>query len=158
MDAKKFGVFLTALRKEQNMTQAELASKLKVTDKAVSRWERGIGLPDISMLEPLSEALHITVLELLRSERLNQQELSPEDASETVVETIKMASEQRKLLKKRLLAIFIGIVCIAAFSGFAFGLYTLAIAIIVFTGYIIYQHIGKPLRAKEQESDNMENK
>lgn len=88
MDANKFGSFLAQLRKEQNMTQAELANKLQVTDKAVSRWERGIGLPDISTLEPLSEALHITVLELLRSEKLNQQDIYPEDVSEVVIDTI----------------------------------------------------------------------
>ena len=65
MDAKKFGSFLATLRKERGLTQAELAGKLQITDKAVSRWERGIGLPDISMLEPLSAALQITVLELV---------------------------------------------------------------------------------------------
>lgn len=114
MNAKKFGSFLAALRKEQDMTQAELASKLQVTDKAVSRWERGIGLPDISMLEPLSEALHITVLELLRSEKMNEQELTPEDVSETVIETIKIATEQKKSLINRLLAIGAGVIGVLA--------------------------------------------
>ena len=114
MNAKKFGSFLAALRKEQDMTQAELASKLQVTDKAVSRWERGIGLPDISMLEPLAEALHITVLELLRSEKMNEQELSPEDVSETVIETLKIATEQKKSLKNRFLAISAGVICVLA--------------------------------------------
>lgn len=109
MDASKFGSFLAQLRKEQNMTQAELANKLQVTDKAVSRWERGIGLPDISTLEPLSEALHITVLELLRSEKLNQQDISPEDVSEVVIDTIKIATDQQKSIKKRLLILCAGV-------------------------------------------------
>ena len=56
MDAKSFGVFRTAAQK-QGFTQAELAEQLHVTDKAVSRWERGIGLPDINTLEPLANAL-----------------------------------------------------------------------------------------------------
>ena len=50
------------------MTQAELAGKINVTDKAVSRWERGLGFPDINTLEPLPDALEIGVVELMRSE------------------------------------------------------------------------------------------
>lgn len=46
MDAEKFGAFISQCRKEKQMTQAELAARLQVTDKAVSRWERGIGFPD----------------------------------------------------------------------------------------------------------------
>ena len=48
MDAKKFGAFIAAVRKENNLTQLDLANKLHVTDKAVSKWERGMGLPDIN--------------------------------------------------------------------------------------------------------------
>ena len=54
MDAKTFGAFLARMRKSQGLTQAELAQQLHVTDKAVSRWERGVGLPDINTLEPLA--------------------------------------------------------------------------------------------------------
>lgn len=53
MDAKMFGAFLAQVRRAQGLTQAELAEQLHVTDKAVSRWERGVGLPDINTLEPL---------------------------------------------------------------------------------------------------------
>lgn len=67
MDAEKFGSFIAACRKEKNMTQAELAQKIKVTDKAVSRWERGKGFPDISILVPLSDALDISLPELMNS-------------------------------------------------------------------------------------------
>ena len=61
MDAKEFGAFLAQVRRERNMTQAELAQQLHVTDKAVSRWERGIGLPDINTLEPLADVLGLTL-------------------------------------------------------------------------------------------------
>lgn len=54
MDARTFGNYLSRMRKAQGLTQAELAEQLHVTDKAVSRWERGIGLPDINTLEPLA--------------------------------------------------------------------------------------------------------
>lgn len=55
MDNQKLGIFITELRKEKGLTQAQLAQKLNVTDKAVSKWERGVGFPDIKLLEPLLE-------------------------------------------------------------------------------------------------------
>ena len=61
MDARTFGNYLSRMRKAQGMTQAELAEQLHVTDKAVSRWERGIGLPDINTLEPLADALGLSL-------------------------------------------------------------------------------------------------
>ena len=112
MDANKFGAFLAQLRKEQNMTQADLANKLQVTDKAVSRWERGIGLPDVSTLEPLADALNITVLELLRSERLADKNIPPSDASEVVVDTIEIAVNQQKSFLRRVFTICICAACI----------------------------------------------
>lgn len=57
MDTRKIGRFITELRKEQQMTQLQLAEQIHVTDKAISKWERGAGLPDISMLEPLADEL-----------------------------------------------------------------------------------------------------
>ena len=65
MDAKTFGAFLARVRREQGLTQAELAEQLHVTDKAVSRWERGIGLPDINTLEPLADALGLSLADLM---------------------------------------------------------------------------------------------
>ena len=62
MEAKEFGRFIAGMRKEKKMTQAELAEKIHVTDKAVSRWERGLGFPDIQTIEPLAQALGISVL------------------------------------------------------------------------------------------------
>ena len=71
MDAKKLGQFIAEIRKEKEMTQAELASKLHVTDKAVSKWERGLGLPDINSIEPLADALGISVAEVMQAERIH---------------------------------------------------------------------------------------
>ena len=67
MEAKQFGQFIARIIKEKKMTQAELAEKIHVTDKAISRWERGLGFPDIQTLEPLAQVLGISVLELMRS-------------------------------------------------------------------------------------------
>ena len=65
MNAKDMGLFINKLRKENKMTQMELAGKIHVTDKAVSRWERGIGFPDVQLLPSLAEALNISVAELI---------------------------------------------------------------------------------------------
>ncbi|MCH5269668.1 MAG: helix-turn-helix transcriptional regulator [Lachnospiraceae bacterium] len=65
IDNQKFGVFLLQLRKEHGMTQKDLAERLFVSDKAVSKWERDLSLPDIALLQPLADILNVTVTELL---------------------------------------------------------------------------------------------
>ena len=65
MDHYVTGATIRALREKQGMTQAELAEKICVSDKTVSKWETGRGFPDVSLLEPLGKALHISVPELL---------------------------------------------------------------------------------------------
>ncbi|MBQ7656824.1 MAG: helix-turn-helix transcriptional regulator, partial [Clostridia bacterium] len=65
MDHYVTGAAIKALREKQRMTQADLAARLCVSDKAVSKWETGRGFPDISLLEPLAEALRVSVPELL---------------------------------------------------------------------------------------------
>lgn len=69
MNQSKVGKFIKELRKEQNLTQAKLGEMLGVTDKAVSKWEQGSRFPDISILNDLSRILNITTIELLNSER-----------------------------------------------------------------------------------------
>ena len=66
MDIGKIGKFISERRKASNLTQNELAKKLHITDKAVSKWERGLSLPDISVLIPLAEILDISLYDLLR--------------------------------------------------------------------------------------------
>ena len=68
MDKLKTGALIAAARKEKNLTQKELAGLLHVSDRAVSKWERGAGFPDVSLLEPLADALDLQVLDLLRGE------------------------------------------------------------------------------------------
>lgn len=85
MDAQKFGAFIQNCRKDLGMTQGELGAKLNVTDKAISRWERGVGFPDIKLLEPLADALHISIQELMQCERmkLDQTAVEKTDAAKT---------------------------------------------------------------------------
>ena len=67
---EKFGEFVVQLRKEKGMTQKELAEKLYVSDKAVSKWERGLSLPDIALLQPMAETLGVSVTELLSGQMI----------------------------------------------------------------------------------------
>ena len=71
MNTQKTGEFIKALRKERNMTQLELSQKLNCTDKAVSRWETGKGLPDADTLLALSNLFGISINEILLGERFN---------------------------------------------------------------------------------------
>ena len=73
MNAENTGKKIAALRRERNLTQKELAELLHVTDKAVSKWERGLNFPDLKTLEPLAEILGTTVLCLLDLEEAGGQ-------------------------------------------------------------------------------------
>ncbi|MBR5617554.1 MAG: helix-turn-helix domain-containing protein [Oscillospiraceae bacterium] len=64
------------LRENRNLTQAELAEKIGVSSKTVSKWETAKGLPDISLLQPLAQALNISVIELMNGERITNQNIS----------------------------------------------------------------------------------
>ena len=75
LDKEQFGVFLSTRRREKGYTQKDLANRLFVSDKAVSKWERGQSLPDISLLVPLAECLDVTVTELLEGQRLGEASL-----------------------------------------------------------------------------------
>lgn len=68
MDNEEMGKFIQQKRKEHNLTQKQLAEKLNVTDKAISKWERGLSCPDISLLSKISEILQVSVSELLNGE------------------------------------------------------------------------------------------
>ena len=87
MDAKAAGELIAARRKALGMNQAELAGRLHVTDKAVSKWETGRGMPGIDCLEPLAEVLGLSVSELLSGRVLTAEEL-PKAAGGQIVEVM----------------------------------------------------------------------
>ena len=93
MDNKKMAKFISELRNEKNLTQKNLAEQLGITDKAVSKWERGLSCPDISLLPKLSEILDITISELLNGEKTN---VSTPELETMVKTTIKYADKQKK--------------------------------------------------------------
>lgn len=101
MDNIKFGKFIREVRREKGMTQKELAEQLYVSDKAVSKWENGLGFPDIKLLEKIAECLGISILELIQSERNKKEEIPAKTAEELLRNTI-VQSEQMKIRKQQL--------------------------------------------------------
>ena len=106
MNASETGKFISSKRREKELTQKELAEKLGVTDKAVSKWETGRGLPDVSVLEDLSKELEVSVSEILNGGEV-EKELLPQTADKIIVDTMKSSS--KKVSRKRLMAIGAGV-------------------------------------------------
>ena len=101
MDNQKIGIFISELRKSKSMTQKELAEKLNVTDKAVSKWERGLGYPEITITPLLAEQLGISVNELLLGERLAPEKgeskaAQPSHADTIISEVVEYVTKTKK--------------------------------------------------------------
>ena len=111
MDQVKIGNFIKECRKELGITQYELADKLNVSFKTISKWECGKGLPDVSLLLPLCNELKINVNELLSGERLLNEEYK-EKAEDNLIDIIKKEREENK--KKIMIEVLIGIPCIVS--------------------------------------------
>jgi transcriptional regulator with XRE-family HTH domain len=101
MDNKKIGLFIASLRKDKNMTQKELADKLYISDQAVSKWERGLSMPDISLIEKLSEYLEVSVGEILKGEKID--EMTKKKSDEIVKTSISFF--QREYFKNKIILI-----------------------------------------------------
>ena len=85
MDNQKIGIFIKELRKEKGLTQKDLADKLNITDRAVSKWERGLNCPDISLLDDLSRILEVSVIEILKGQKLdNDEKINNKELVETM--------------------------------------------------------------------------
>ena len=122
MDPLKTGRLISIARKRLNMTQKDLANKLFVSDKAVSKWERGLSFPDIGVLIPLSEILEINLYDLLKGEEMKEKQ------DDTIlIETIKYSNEEKSKLKK----ILGGIIII------------MSIMLIIMIGFIIIAKLPK---------------
>lgn len=95
MDQTKTGRFIAEERKCKKYTQRELADRLGISDKTISKWERGNGFPEVSLLLPLCDELGITVNELLSGERLQETDYKKK-AEENMVDLVKEAQESKK--------------------------------------------------------------
>lgn len=102
MNNNKIGKYISKLRKEKGLTQQELGNKLYVTDKAVSKWERGLSLPDITILNNLANILDTSVEEILKGEK--SKEINIQKEIERITNEIK-TNQKKKLIK--IITIFI---------------------------------------------------
>lgn len=115
MEAKVFGEFIQERRKEFGMTQVQLAEKLNVTSKAVSRWERGVGFPDVRLLEPLADALGLTLIELMQSKKIEE----PVSAS-LVSDTVDAIRQQEVASRKQKTDLYVGTLLIGGAASYLF--------------------------------------
>ena len=110
MDQIKIGKFIAEIRKEQNFTQRQLADTLSISDKTVSKWECGKGLPEVSLMIPLCDALQITVNDLLTGERVSEVDYQKK-AEENMMNLMKENDENKK---RKALSIICGVITIIA--------------------------------------------
>ena len=96
MDVIETGRRIQLLRKSHGLTQRELAQMLNVTDRAVSKWERGLNFPDMAILEPLAKALDSTVVEILGIENVPESERVEAVTEVAVKETERIKKETRE--------------------------------------------------------------
>ena len=101
MDNNKIGKFIASLRKEKGLTQQELGERLFVTDKAVSKWERGVSLPDIKILEKLALELNVDVSEILFGERGKNKKINIQEEIDKAIAIIEENRIQKKNETKR---------------------------------------------------------
>ena len=127
MDQERIGKFIADLRKEKGMTQEQLAEAVGVSGKTVSRWENGRNMPDYSVLESLTDALGITVNELIRGERIVKDAII-EEYDKNLVSVLK---EYKRLKRAKNIILFL----LLAVAGWAFWL-----AMVLYLPYMISEH------------------
>lgn len=119
MNQEKIGKFILELRREKNMTQQELADKIGVTDRAISKWENGRGMPDLSLMIPLCKELDITINELISGEKIEKKDYQSK-LEENILKTIDYTN-RRIINKDKIFKIVVGtIITIILIIGLMF--------------------------------------
>ncbi|MDE5819376.1 MAG: helix-turn-helix domain-containing protein [Lachnospiraceae bacterium] len=131
MNENRIGQFIAELRKGKNMTQKDLAAQLHITDKAVSKWERGLSCPDISLLSPLADILGITVSELLNAEK-------NESPSQDVLESVDHALIYAEKSSKKSIASFRHILTISFSALLLLGILACVICDVAISGALTW--------------------
>ena len=137
MNQEKIGKFIANLRKEKNMTQQELAKKLGVTDRAISKWENGRGLPDYSLLQDLCDTLSISINELFSGEKISKEDYETK-AEENMSKLINDNYSEKKKINW-IIAISVAVVYLSISILFDIWAYSW----IIWVGYSIYRFIKK---------------
>ena len=117
MNYDKIGEFIHEKRKEKNLTQKALADKIGVTDKAVSKWERGLGCPDVAILEVLANELGVSILELLKGRIIENEVIKVTEVNDYVKETINYSKHTTKdkiknIINKVIIILVVFIACL----------------------------------------------
>ena len=118
MDQIRIGRFIAETRKQNNLTQRQLADKLSISDKTVSKWERGNGLPEISLMLPLCETLGITVNDLLSGENVTETEYKRK-AEENMMDLMKENQENKKRFALSMICGVITIIAVCSLTVIA---------------------------------------
>lgn len=138
MDQQRIGQFIAEMRKERGLTQKELAKELNVSDKTVSKWECGNGLPDVSLMLPLCEILQVSVNELLSGKRLPSHEYK-ENAENNLVKLMGERSQAKRSLWLGVLAVvvtFLAGITLIMISGYFEMLVWQRVALVVI-GFVV---------------------
>lgn len=113
MDQIKIGKFIAKTRKEENMTQRQLADALSISDKTVSKWECGKGLPEVSLMLPLCDILRITVNDLLTGARVSEVDYQKK-AEENMMNLMKENEENKKRMALSVVCAVITIIAVCS--------------------------------------------
>ena len=96
MDYNKIGKFIASRRKELGLTQQNLADKLFVTDKAISKWERGLSLPDVSLLGELAKILEVDIADVLDGKKGTNRKINVEEEIERVTKELTLIHKKKR--------------------------------------------------------------
>lgn len=152
MDQIRIGTFIAMCRKEKGLTQAQLAEKLNLTDRAISKWETGKGMPDSSVMLALCEILEISVNELLRGERIEMENYN-KAAEEMLLEMKRESEKQHRAMLH--FEIVLGVISIVAFLALLFvaeffvELLPLQVGLIVTAFLLLLVGVGFGLRIEQ---------
>jgi len=139
MQPEEFGRFLSEQRKKNNLTQQQLADKLHVTSSAVSKWERGLSLPDISKFEDIAKVLDLSLLEVMQC-REESAQVNKEEIDRTIADTMKMS--YGKGIRKAMIIV----ACVVS------------VILLIAAGSIGYQYALRPTRINYDESEMFDRK
>ncbi len=142
MTAKDCGAFIADLRKEKSLTQKQLAEILKVSDKAISRWETGKGFPDVTSLVSLSEFFGISVNELLAGKKA-ENEIFTEIADNNVIVAIENTEKQVKKRKTQTIICIVILSLILLPTAIPAFIYFVDEFILIFKKYMSFENLGE---------------